>query len=89
MIIKNSIACGVAATASVASTALIFGAACSLPTLLGVYGGAAFTSALCLVGGLISLPTLFGGLFSLLILNAIIFLIVYILMQIHLSWLAV
>jgi hypothetical protein len=89
MIIKNSIAFGAAAAASVASTALIFSAVCTLPTLCGVYGGAAFTSALCLVGGLISFPTLFGGLLSLLILNVIIFLIVHILVQINLSWLPV
>ena len=88
MSIKNSIAFGVAATAGVIGPALIFGAICTSPTL-GVSGAAAFTTALSSLGVIISLPTLFGGLLSLLILDAIICLIVYLLMQIQLAWLPV
>jgi len=89
MIIKNSIALGTAAAAGVVGPALIFGAICTFPPFFGIHGAAAFTTSLGLLGGLISLPTLFGGLLSLLILDAILCLMVYLFMQIQLAWLPV
>jgi hypothetical protein len=86
MIVRNSIAFTTAAAVGVAVPAAIFGSVCLLTPFSGA---AAFTTALCLVGGLLSLPTLWGGLLSLLILDVILCLIVYLFVQMQLAWLPV
>jgi hypothetical protein len=89
MIIKNTIATSTALLASFAVPAGVLSLAISGGALFGLFGGAAFTSALCALGWLVGMPTLVGGLLGLLLLQVFAFLVVFILMQLSLAWLPV
>lgn len=89
MIIKNTIATSTALLASFAVPAGALSVAVAGGSLLGLFGGAAFTSALCWLGWLVGMPTLFGGLLGLLLLQVVAFLLAFILMQLSLSWMPV
>ena len=89
MIVRNTVALGTALVTSCIVPATVFSAALVLPTFGGLFGGAAFTTALCIIGSLVGLPTLIGGLLGLLLLQVVVFLIVYIWMHIQLAWIPV
>ena len=89
MIIKNTIATSTALLASFAVPAGALSLAMAGGALFGLFGGAAFTSALCALGWLVGMPTLVGGLLGLLLLQVFAFLVVFILMQLSLAWLPV
>ena len=89
MIIKNTIATSTALLASFAVPAGALTLAVSGGALFGLFGGAAFTSALCALGWLVGIPTLFGGLLGLLLLQVLAFLMVFILMQLSLVWMPI
>ena len=89
MIVRNTVALGTALVTSCIVPATAFSASLALPTFGGLFGGAAFTTALCIIGSLIGLPTLIGGLLGLLLLQVVVFLVVYIWMHIQLAWMPV
>lgn len=89
MVIKNTIATSTALLASFAVPAGAVTLAVSGGALFGLFGGAAFTSALCALGWLVGTPTLFGGLLGLLVLQVLAFLVVFIVMQLSLAWMPV
>jgi hypothetical protein len=89
MIIKNTIATSTALLASFAVPAGALSLAISGGVFFGVFGGAAFTSALCMLGWIVGIATLMGGLLSLLLLQVVAFLVVFILMQLALIWMPV
>ncbi|MBD2034552.1 hypothetical protein H6F76_05830 [Leptolyngbya sp. FACHB-321] len=89
MIIKNSIATSTALVASFAVPAGALSLAVAGGSLFGLFGGAAFTSALCALGWLVGMPTLVGGLLGLLLLQVMTFLVVFLLMQLTLAWMPV
>ena len=92
MIIKNTLISSTALLTSCAVPVGVFSLATALVTLPifgGVFGAAAFTSALCGLGGLIGFPTLIGGLLGLLVLQIVTYLVVFILMHISLAWMPV
>lgn len=81
MIIRNSIACSVAVAAGITSPMLL---TTFVMCLCPFAGAAAFTSALCTIGG-----SLIGGLFGLMILGVLMAIATYIFMQIQLAWMPI
>ena len=89
MVIRNTTATSTALLTSFAVAAGAFSLTISGGALFGLFGGAAFTAALCAIGWLIGVPTLVGGLLGLLLLQVLTFLVVFILMQLSLAWMLV
>jgi hypothetical protein len=86
MMIKNTL---VHSTALLASCAIPMGLFIGMTALTPFSGAAAFTTALCWIGGFIGFPILLGGLFGLLLLQVVIYLVVSILMHLSLAWMPV
>jgi hypothetical protein len=79
MIIKNTLINSTAILASCAVPVGAFSVALATTPIFGVFGAAAFTTALCAFGWIVGLPTLVGGLLGLLLLQVMTYLIVFIL----------
>ncbi|MGB3492877.1 MAG: hypothetical protein WBA57_09125 [Elainellaceae cyanobacterium] len=81
MIIRNSIALTIAVAAGITSPLLVT----SFALLLNPFAGAAaFTTALCAIGG-----SLMGGLLGLVVLGVLMAIATYIFIQIQLAWMPV
>jgi hypothetical protein len=89
MIIKNTLINSTAFFASCAVPIGTFSVALAVAPVFGVFGAAAFTSALCGLGWLVGLPTLIGGLLGLLLLQFLTYLIAFILLHLVLAWMPI
>jgi hypothetical protein len=89
MIIKNTLINSTAFFTSCAVPVGAFSVALAAAPVFGVFGAAAFTTALCGLGWIVGLPTLVGGLLGLLLLQVLTYLIVLVLLHLLLAWMPV